>query len=76
MLEERFLYVHRAYVHKFDLVVGDKRMWSNAGKVSSCFKMVSESYVTLNTHVVISSVFAQGRTYVRNAWLSHNTVNP
>ena len=31
-------------------------------KVSSCFKMVSESYVTLNTHVVISSVLAQVRT--------------
>ena len=62
LLEERSLYVHRAYVHKFGAFVGDKRIWSDAGKVSSCFKMVSESYVTLNTHVVISSVLAQVRT--------------
>ena len=24
-------------------IVGDKRIWSDAGKVSSCFKLVSES---------------------------------
>ena len=48
LLEERFLrnvpmyaLCHINLVLSF--IVGDKRIWSDAGKVSSCFKLVSES---------------------------------
>ena len=48
LLQERFLrYVPMYVLCHINLVlsfiVGDKRIWSDAGKVSSCFKLVSES---------------------------------
>ena len=56
LFEERFLrYVHMCvctYIATYvnlvlPFIVGDKRIWSNAAKVSSCFKLVSESYVCM-----------------------------
>ena len=48
LFEERFLRYVPMYVHwhinlVLSFILGDKRIWSDAGKVSSCFKLVSES---------------------------------
>ena len=63
------MYLHRHINLVLPFIVGDKRIWSNAAKVSSCFKLVSESYVcmyvTLNTHVCSHFFSSCTSVYVR-----------